>query len=84
MRLHRELDNYLGDDITRETLPRKNTLKRLKKEYIRQQSSVRCMGPIEKIEWLENQLDPSNSRNTWLFRMLDMQRRFLLARIEEM
>ena len=83
MQLHRELDGYLGDNITRNQLPRKSTIKHLKKEYKKHELQVRTMDPIQKLEWLENEIDPSIKRNVWLFRMLDMQRRFLIAHSEE-
>lgn len=81
--LHRELDRYLGDYVTRKMLPRKNVIKHIKKEYRRREWEVRAMDPIEKLEWLESEIDPNVSRNRWLFRMLDMQRRFLITHREE-
>lgn len=81
--LHHEIDKHLGDNITRDMLPRKSTLKHLKKAYKRREYEIRCMEPIKKVEWLESEIDPSISRNRWLFRMLDMQRRFLIAHAEE-
>ena len=82
--LHRELDGFLGDNIIREKLPCKNTIKHLKREYKKHELQVRMMNPIQKLEWLENEINPGEKRNVWLFSMLDMQRRFLIAHIEEM
>ena len=82
--LHRELDNHLGDFITRDMLPRKSTIKHIKKEYRKNEWKIRTMTPIEKLEWLEQEIDPSIHRNRWLYRMLDMQRVFLVAHQEEM
>ena len=81
--LHRELDRLIGDYITRDMLPYKSTIKHLKKEYRKHESEIRSMAPIEKLEWLEREIDPNVHRNRWLFRMLDMQRRFLITHGEE-
>ena len=83
VRLHRYLDSYMGDIITRDMLPRKKTIKHLKKEYKKNESKIRMMTPIEKLEWLRNEIDPEIKRNIWLFGMLDKQYEFFIAHKEE-
>ena len=41
------------------------------------------MTPIEKLEWLRNEIDPEIKRNIWLFGMLDKQYEFFIAHKEE-
>ena len=82
--LHRELDGLLGERITRRMMPQKSTIKQLKKLYRRQESAIRKMNAIEKIEWLEEQLDSRQRRNRWLLQMLGRQKRFFIRHQEEM
>ena len=83
-KLHNEIDPRIGEEVQRDKLPNKRTLRHLKKEYNRNESKVRRLGPIEKIDWLDGKLDPSRDANQWLLSVLEYERMFLESHQEEL
>ena len=81
--LHYEIDPLIGDEVKREMLPSKRTLRHLRKEYLRNESNIRRMPALEKILWLNNHLDPERASNGWLRELLLYERLFLENHREE-
>ena len=81
--LHYEVNEYLGNrTITRQILPDKDTIRHVKKKYVRQRILVRAMSPIEKLEWLIRCFKRTD-RNKWTIGLLEKQLEFLQKHAEE-
>ncbi len=83
-KLHYEIDPLIGESVQREMLPSQRTLRHLKKELFRDESTVRRMDVFEKIEWLIDHLDSKRETNYWLRRLLSYEASFLRQHLEEL
>ncbi len=83
-KLHYEIDPLIGESVQREMLPSQRTLRHLKKELCRDESTVRRMDAFGKIEWLIDHLDPEREANNWLRNLLLCEDNFLRQHQEEL
>ena len=75
--LHTEVDATLGENVDENYLPSESTLELIANTYTSNKTTINELEPTEKIDWLLNNLNDADPRNSWLRTMLESQSKFL-------